>query len=365
VCTLQEASKLFGLSFFDENNLELFSPYHNDTGGYCQPRLTKALLKSVVESFMNREEEYMQTSFQTTGDEGMMRDDSHKFCRGIKVEGRKGKVFTCSTTVLANSGLVNNCRIRFTKSHQEIREVFQQLRLVRENDGVHELLRFIGDNPDADRKEMERLFPSLLNNVVPYRSVSQDLPGASVNLNNVVLLGTKEEANTVGACLIELLDETYRDAGAGTVFVGVDMEWNAFDSSCSLSQCLIISFPGQKIYIIHLTHMGVVELGQFPTEMKTFLEDNRIRVCGSNIGGDLTRLADLGVNVRYRLDTVALSKLVYGNAQRHGLDAVAERLLQVHVDKEMRATADWSLFPPAPELLQYMGLDGYLSLICI
>jgi hypothetical protein len=89
----------------------------------------------VVESFMNREEEYMQTSFQTTGDEGMMRDDSHQFCRGIKFEGRKGKVFTCSTTVLANSGLVSNCRIRFTKSHQEIREVFQQLRLVRENDG--------------------------------------------------------------------------------------------------------------------------------------------------------------------------------------------------------------------------------------
>jgi hypothetical protein len=240
--TLHKRSILFGLSSFDQNNLELFLPYHNDTGGYCQP------LKSVVESFMNGEEEYMQTSFQTTGNEGMMRDDSHKFCRGLKVEGRNGKVFNCSTTVLANFGLVNNCRIRFTKSHQEIREVFQQLRLVQENDGVHELLRFIGDNPSADRKEMERLFPSLLKNVVPYRPVPQNLPGASVNLNNIVLLGTKEEANTVGACLIELLDETYSDAGAGTVFVGGNMEWNAFDSSSSLSQCLIISFPRQKIY---------------------------------------------------------------------------------------------------------------------
>ena len=94
------------------------------------------------------------------------------------------------------------------------------------------MLRFIGDNPDADRKEMEYLFPSLLKNVVPYcPPVLQDCPGVMMNLQNTVLLGTKEEANTVGACLTELLNDSFKDAQPGTVFVRLDMEWNAFDTS--------------------------------------------------------------------------------------------------------------------------------------
>ena len=276
-----------------------------------------------------------------------MRDDSHKFCRGIKLHGRKGKVFNCSTTVLSNKGLVNKCRIRFTKSHQEIREVFQQLKLVRENDGVPELLRFIGDNPDADRKEMEYLFPSLLKNVVPYRPpVLQDYPGVMMNLQNIVLLGTKEEANTVGARLTELLNNLFKDAQPGTVFVGLDMEWNAFDTSASVLQCLIISFPGQKVYALHLTHMGVLLPGKFPTEMKKFLEDKRIRICGSNVGVDIKRLDSLGVHTPYQLDTIVLSKLVYKDKLHHGLNYVAKQVLHVHIDKEgIRTTLDWSLFP--------------------
>ena len=90
---------------FDENNLELFSPYHNDTGGYFLPRLTKAVLASVIDAFMRGKEHYMQLSFQTTGDKGMMRDNSHKFCRGIKLHGQKGKVIICSMTFLQIKGL--------------------------------------------------------------------------------------------------------------------------------------------------------------------------------------------------------------------------------------------------------------------
>jgi hypothetical protein len=362
--TMVERAKLRGISVFDPNNLEMFSPYHNDTGGYCLPRMTKAVLKSAFESFMRSEENYMQTSFQTTSDEGIMRDDSHKFTRCVKLEGRKGKVLNCSTTVLSNRGLINNVRLRFTKSHAEIRQVFEQLRLVRENDGVFELLRFITDNPAADTNEMERLFPSLRKNVVPYRPTVNNFPRASINLEDIVLLGTHEEANTIGAGLIELLDERHLNAKAGTVFVGIDMEWNAFDNTDSKSQCLIIAFPGQKIYVMHLTKMDVHDSACLPSDMKLFLEDKRIRCCGSNIGVDLARLASLGVNIQYRLDTVALSKLCYPTENKHGLDDVARRVYNVHVDKGLRTTADWSIYPPANESLQYMGLDGYLSLGC-
>ena len=271
----------------------------------------------------------MQMSFQTTSDQGIMRDDSHKFTRCVKLEGRKGSVLNCSTTVLSNRGLLNKVRLRFTKSYAEIREGFEQLRQVRENEGVFELLRFVTDNPTSDRKEMESLFPSLLKNVVPFDSGNnKNLPKASIRVEHIVLLGSKEESNTIGAGLVELLDEKHPNAEYGSVFVGIDMEWNVFDSSNRESQCLIIAFPHEKIYVMHLTKMGVREdnTTSFPSDMKLFLEDKRIRCCGSNIGIDIARLVKLSVNVSHRLDTVSLSKLLYPNEKKHGLGDVATRL---------------------------------------
>ena len=83
------------------NEFGLFSP---NTNGYCRVRLTKALVKAAFHSYMASNEEYMQASFQTECDSGLSKDNTFKFAKTIRLQGRSGKVFESSSTGVSLQG---------------------------------------------------------------------------------------------------------------------------------------------------------------------------------------------------------------------------------------------------------------------
>jgi hypothetical protein len=362
ISSVFDVCRLNGTGTLDPNNFEVFCPIFSDTSGYCFPRITKAVLKAVVFTFAGGFEAYAQASVQTRCDESCERDDTHKFSKAIHVHGRKGKVFMGSTTIMSGQGFCNLSRLRYTKSHSEIRPTLQQWRLVRENDGVAELLRCASDDPRAIGREMEYLYPSLKKNVVPRRQPTPNLPRASIRNENFLLVETCEEANNVASALLDYLDRNHGAATDGTVWVGVDKEWNFHDGTTALSRVLTLSIPNNKVYIFHLSPcMGATASDKFPSLLRLLLEDKRLRAVGVNVGGDLTRLRNLGVNMHYRLELRELSKHL-SPGESAGLSALSERHLNVFVDKTCQ-TDDWSIAPMMVQNQEYCALDAVLHRI--
>ena len=356
--SLHDLNRKSGMEMLE--NVGFFS-HQYDTKGYCGVRVSKALVKSVFESFMLSHEPYMQAYFQTCSDEGASKDETFKYANVIKLSGRKGKVFTASTTLLSQSGLITMNRLRYTKAHEEIRPSLEQWRDCRANAGVGDLLRVETDNPDADRREWERIFPSLLKDVTPYQPRQINLPTATITQDNIVIVASNAEANTVATALIQWRNDQDHQ-GEAAVFAGIDAEWNQkFDGTVDITRTLQVSLPTFPVYVFHLSEMGVKEPLDFPTTLKLLLEDLWLRACGCNIGQDLARLSDLGVNMKYRLELVQLGNLVEPNVPC-GLADLAERYMGVFVDKSHRLD-DWSQFPLPTVQEIYAALDALLSRI--
>lgn len=347
-----------GLDFLDVDTVGGWgATCHHDMEEYCLPRLTRSLLEACFFSFMETAEPHMQMDFQARTDDACERDDTFKYANRMYMKPRRGQVFRAITNILSGTGFVNVSRFRYTVTHEEIRPVLLKWKHVRENDGKHELLRVTSDNPRADRNEMERIFPSLLKNVKRYREPCKDLPRASLDPDNIVAVYTKTDANNVALALIAYTNTHFENAKAGDVPVyGPDCEWNPFDSTREHTHIVAMSLPRLgKIYVFHLTAMGVLDNTTCPPMLKRLFNDKRFRATNVNVGTDLARLEKVGLKMDHRLELRQLSnKLNPGEPAT--LQHLCRRWLGLHLDKSHQLS-DWQQHPLPADQLQYVALD--------
>ena len=186
-----------------------------------------------------------------------------------------------------------------------------------------------------------------------------NLPKAVIREHEYVVVESKEEANNVASAVLNWLNEEVSSIhGEGTEFIGVAMEWNAFGSDSS-SQSLQVSFRDHPTYFFNLSKMEVKKPDDFPGPLRELLSDIRLRSCGRNIGMDLARLSDLGVNVKHRLELGQLGQLLKPG-EASGLADLARIHLGVFVDKSLRLD-DWSQYPTPVPMIVYACLDAKLS----
>jgi hypothetical protein len=110
--------------------------------------------------------------------------------------------------------------------------------------------------------------------------------------------------------LIADLNEHYFNAGPGTVILrGPDCKWNPFDSTSDQTHVMAVSLPQlEKVYMFHLTAMGVTSPETCPQALKQFFGDKRLRATNVNIGTDLARMKKLGIHIEHWLDLQHLSR---------------------------------------------------------
>ena len=80
----------------------VFSEF-DSAGNYGGIKFQKRLLKTCVRNFIMACEKYYQASFQMHCDDGAAADHSHKLGKVVRAQGRQGRVFTASYTVMSKT----------------------------------------------------------------------------------------------------------------------------------------------------------------------------------------------------------------------------------------------------------------------
>lgn len=144
---------------------------------------------------------------------------------------------------------------------------------------------------------------------------------------------------------------------------GFDMEWNWADGTHELTQTLQLCIPDQSsemVAVLHLSEFECFSPDDFPMQLKMLLELPRLVPVGIQVGGDISRLQKLGVNVSTYVDVTCLAKtLNLDNPGGYGMQRLCARHLSLGVDKHGQQAA-WSVL--TDDLLEYAALDAHLSL---
>ena len=254
--------------------------------------LTPYLFKALFIRFMEIHEPYMQARYQMDLDEGAAGDDTHKYANKIFVN-TAGKTrcqpFGASATVLNRNGKIAISRLKYTKSHQEMRPILESWADVRRNSGAQRLAKYSTDNVEGDQSLWSSIFPELLEGVVPYNP-NPNLPCMTIDEDGYRFFTTAQAADNY---LLSILDDI--KALPDPCYVGLDVENNRNSDITSLLQ---LSFPGLPVIVLHLYKMG-----DFPTQWKRLLQtETKLHACGRNIGYDLSRLEEIGITIQNRVE---------------------------------------------------------------
>jgi len=233
-----------------------------------------------------------KTAHTSCYDETLDVDDTFKFANKVFVNIRREnrvQPYNCSITIMNGQGKVAMSRLKYTKSHDEMRPLLISLREARENTGAPELQRLETDCPTADKSLYETIFPELKKGVVPYTPTSELAAlsfgnqdeyrffNTSVGVNNYVLLKLAEFENML--------------SNQAACYYGLDGEWNQDSNEKGLA-LLQLSFQDLPVLVIHLH-----QLNSFPAQLKNILQMPRMIACSRNIGVDLARLEYHGVKL--------------------------------------------------------------------
>jgi hypothetical protein len=277
-----------------------FSEFRS-VGHFNRVRLDERLLKKLYNSFMAVNEPYMQASFQCHVDEGCTGDDTHKFNSFIflKPPEKNSAVvqpFGASWTSTNLNGRISIERIKFTKAQSEMELMMQQYKEARVNAGVLKLKRYETDNVKADRAMMQSFFPELKEDVTPFQP-NTILPVASIDDEKIVYITTTQGANDYATAIFEKIKDI------NTVYYGLDAEWCRGDTVNS-TPLFQFSFPTEDdVILLHLPHIR-----DFPDRLKLLLELPNLVACGRQIGGDVSRLRELGIHVNRVIKLANLAK---------------------------------------------------------
>lgn len=332
---------------------DVFSSYL-DKDNYSGLYLKEALLKRLFLMYVQKKEGYMQSSFQLNHDHGYAGDHTHKYSKQIASTNRADKIFTASYTIVGMLGKVVSSRLTFTKSNDELNPILSGLSGIRGSMGLPSVKRYETDNAAGDGGLWTKHFPELKNNVVPPILPDQSLGYATIK--NEDFLYITSSISLSNWCMSIITDVNH----SVITCVGIDCEWNYKDGTHNITRLLQLSFPNQKVAVIHLSKIGILNKDSFPAILKNLLENPSFLYCGRNVSIDCSRIEELGVSLsnRFELRNAAL----YDDPEMDGtsLEKLAAKYLGLNVNKSCRIE-DFSIYPLPMHLQQYSALDALVS----
>jgi hypothetical protein len=251
-CSYYDALADWSSPLFGEESPKTPYSAFGDAGYHSGIYMTVALLASLFNVFMNVQEPYAQAYFEVHPDDGAAGDDSHKFSNKIFVHtnGRCSvQPFTASFTLMNGRGTLALSRMKFTKSHDEMRPILEGLKKSRENAGAPPLKKYETDNVKADKRLFEEIFRFFTT---------------SAAVDNFILAITEE---------LDVLS-------GNKCYYGLDTE---FTRHSPITSVLQVSFHDLPVMVLHLYVMQ-----EFPRRLKDILQSEKFIACGRQIGTDLS-----------------------------------------------------------------------------
>ncbi|KAI0369360.1 hypothetical protein BV20DRAFT_1113655 [Pilatotrama ljubarskyi] len=247
-------------------------------------------------------------------------DHSHKVPKHlVKVEGEE--VFSAMHTVVNEYGECRAMTLTPTKAHNQFMPLLARIPHSLRYFGHSDIQLVFTDNVRADKPELERVFPSLLQDVEPVPSSSLT-PLKIPSSWSVVQLRTTFQVN---GRMNNIMDDLAALPETSSLPLAMDMEWSVDRESGVFGLVALISIVYQQaIYLIPLPFVGALELGALAKERGIVERAN-------------TSLSDLVAHVLHRYlpkdDSIRVSS---------GWDN--NELSQVHVDyAALDVYAAWAL----------------------
>ena len=331
---------------------EVFSSF-SDKDKYNGIPLREAMLKRTFLKYVTAQENYVQQSFQLHHDHSYAGDHAHKFSKQITSSNRADKLFTASYTVTSMLGQVVSSRLTFTKSNEELDPVLKGLATICSNMGVSDLKRYETDNAAGDGNLWARHFPELKKNV--HQSIQlNDTRYATINDDNYIYITNKNATNTWALSVISALDSP------SSTCAGIDCEWNYLDGTADITRTLQLSFPNQKVAVLHLSKMNILIPESFPLSLKHLLELDSLLYCSQNVSIDCNHVEILGVTLKKRFELQQAALYNDPNIRATSLENLASTYLGLNLNKVHR-NEDFSINPLPITLQKYAALDALVS----
>ncbi|KAG6818637.1 hypothetical protein H0H93_003273 [Arthromyces matolae] len=291
-------------------------------------------------------------------------DHSHKIAKQVfKVDGVP--IFTALLTMTNEKGEIKGCFFVPSKSQSQYVDALQKISEELTLYGHPQPQAFYTDNI-SDKGMLERVFPSLLDDVVAVEKYSH-LPEFSLpdTLHPSILSSTSHINNVVRGILDDI-------PLTGQITIGFDSEWNVDTSGGRIighgpPEIVQIAYKDQ-VYILRVGTV-LAEQGSLPHELLNLLQDGRVVKAGRQVTGDLRRLAIAShqepSSFQGGLDLAAYAKqqLLIDDAQLSLADLTASILGQcLPKNRIQQITFDWSSSELTPNQIQYAARDAWVSL---
>ncbi|KAF9231664.1 hypothetical protein BU15DRAFT_82124 [Melanogaster broomeanus] len=291
----------------------------------------------------------------------------------FKIIKRLGKVgsaplFTALHTVTNEHAEIRSMLFTMTKGHDHFVPNLQQISQSLKMFGHDDVQAVFTDNVRGDKDEVQRVFPSLLKDIVPVPAYS-DLPPLEVPSGwSVVELSTAHQVNLRFDVIMN-----HRNTENPTVTAAFDMEWPVnLDTGIHSPVSLIQIAYQNTIYLIKTA--AFVENGyvNLPHSLLTFLRAPCFTKAGVGISADFKRLqkdcrftpssqpfaGELELGTMARARGVQVKKNV-------GLGELVAVLLRHYLpnDPHIRVSPRWADPVLPPPYVEYATLDVYATLL--
>ena len=331
---------------------DVFSSF-TDRDKYNGIFLREAMLKKIFLKYVRERETYMQQSFQLHHDQGYAGDHTNKFSKQIASSNREDKIFTASYTIVSMLGQVVSSRLTFTKSNEELDPILHGLSSIRNEMGTSDLKRHETDNAAGDGNLWKKCFPELKKNIRPPLELA-NLGYATIKDDDFIYVTSNNAANTWALSVIATLDSAH------PICVGIDCEWNYRDGTADITRTLQLSFPAQKVAVMHLSKMSIFTPENFPLSLKSLMQLDSLLFCGRNVGIDCSRMQNLGVVIKNRFELRHVALYNNPGVEITSLENLASIYLGLNLN-EVHRDEDFSECPLPASLQKHAALDALVS----
>jgi len=272
-------------------------------------------------------------------------------------------VFSATLTVTNEFGEVRILAFVATKSHAQFESALAKMKESLTLYGHKQPKIFYTDNPAADKNFLERLFPSLTENVVP---VENHVGLKAVTRPQDVHIYVQSSASGIESVLAKITVDLDMENDKAHIVVGFDAEWNVDLTYGGAPQ------PTAIIQIAYKKRIDIFQISQFkgklPIALQNFLANPQILKAGRNVTQDLKRLQkECKYPVSFigavELATMAKQKGFISDA-RIGLADLCAKVLHAKLDKTspVRLDSKWDAIQLSAEQIEYAALDAWVSL---
>ncbi|KAG6875210.1 hypothetical protein C0992_004756, partial [Termitomyces sp. T32_za158] len=293
-------------------------------------------------------------------------DHSFKLAKHVaKVDGVQ--IFIALPTVTNEKGEIRICNLVATKSHSQFALALERMRESLNLYGHDQPELFYTDNM-MDKEFLERVFPSLQQNVVPIEKYSHL---EELTIPNDITISIKQSATTINDAMRTILEALPDDNSGCSLVIGLDTEWNV-----EVSQHGYVMEQGQTavLQIAHESNIFILQISpmlagnQLPAVLKQVLANPRIIKVGRCIMADLKHLQEIchsEVPFVGGLDIGKLAKdrLLVSTARASLADLCATVLnRRLNKNTAIHTSTAWEDLNLTPQQICYAALDVYASL---